>query len=105
MENLKQIIYREEDGVIMIIPENDNTQVIPRFKDDLSPTDAKPLDDLKTFCLTKVNELLYIVYLADEDRLDIQSKSEVICLALSEMQTDEKDIVTLAIDKCNQLLN
>lgn len=106
METLKQIIYREEDGVIMIIPQNEETQIIPRFFSELSSVDKLPLESLRDFCLTKVNNLIYIVYSSDVDRLDIQpNEGEVICLVVSELEEADKLIVDSALNKCTELLN
>ena len=106
METLKQIVYREEDGVIMIISNNENDQVIPRFLNELSQEDKSPLESLINYCLTKVEGLRYVVFLSEFNRMDVQpTDGEVVCLTLDELDNNDRGIIDLALSKCVELLN
>lgn len=106
METFKQIIYRDSDTALMIIPTNEKLQIVPRFVNELSEQDAASLLALKDFCLTKVEALSYVVYLQEENRLDIQPiEGKVVCLVVSDLDETDKAIVEAAGEKCKQLLN
>jgi hypothetical protein len=106
METFKQIIYRQEDEALMIIPQNEEIQIVPRFLKELSLDDKATIDSLISFCLTKVENLSYIIQLVDEDRIDIQKNDvSVVCLKISELEESEKQIVELAGSTYNKLLN
>ncbi len=90
----------------MIIPTNDNTQVIPRFINEFDENQKLPFLNLRDFCLTKTDSILYVVYTTDIDRLDIQPiEGEVVCLVVSELDTNDKSIVDSALQECTNLLN
>ena len=106
METFKQIVYRNEDTALMIIPTNDGMQIIPRFINDLSDSQKQPFLNLRDFCLTKTDSILYVVYTTDVDRLDIQPiEGSVVCLVVSELNQTDKDIVDSALQECTNLLN
>lgn len=106
METFRQIIYRDSDTALMILPTDEDVQVIARFVNELSEQDAAPLLALKDFCLTKVQTLPYVVYLQDENRLDIQPiEGDVVCLLVSELDENDKLIIDAAGIKCTELLN
>lgn len=106
METFKQIVYRNEDTALMIIPTNDDIQIIARFINELSDSQKQPFVNLRDFCLTKVESILYVVYTTDVDRLDIQPiEGEVVCLVVSELEQSDKDIVNSALQECTILLN
>jgi len=106
METFKQIIYRDSDTALMIIPTNQELQILPRFVCDLSKKDAQPLISLREFCLKKVDELEYVVYISEINRLDIQPKiGAVLCLDVSTLDDSEKTIIQNAGVKCTELLN
>lgn len=106
METFKQIIYRDSDTALMIIPTNEELKVVPIFVNELSEQNAEPLLALKEFCLTKVEELSYVVYLQEDNRLDIQPiEGRVICLVVSELDQSDKAIVEAAGAKCTELLS
>jgi hypothetical protein len=106
MENFKQIIYRDSDTALMILPLNDEIQIIPRFVNELTEEQKISFDDLKNFCLTKVSSLDYVVYTLDVNRLDIQATdNSVVCLMVSELDTKDKEIVQKVGLICTELLN
>jgi hypothetical protein len=106
METFKQIVYRNEDTALMIIPTNDDIQIIARFVNELSDLQKQPFINLRDFCLTKTESILYVVYTTDVDRLDIQPiEGDVVCLVVSELEQSDKDIVNSALQECTVLLN
>ena len=106
METFKQIIYRDSDTALMIIPTNEDVQVIARFVNELSVEDQVPFENLKNFCLTQVDSILYVVYTQDVNRLDIQPiEGDVVCLVVSELDDVDKEIVDEVGLKCIELLN
>lgn len=106
METFKQIVYRNEDTALMIIPTNNQIEIIPRFINDLSETEQQPFLNLRNFCLTKTDSIMYVVYTTDVDRLDIQpNEGNVVCLVVNELEEKDKDIVESALKECLKLLN
>lgn len=106
MENFKQIIYRDSDTALMILPLNDEIQIIPRFVNELTEEQKYYFDELKNFCLTKVTALDYVIYTLDVNRLDIQdTNNDVVCLVVSELDDKDKEIVQKIGAICIELLN
>ena len=90
----------------MIIPTNEDIQIIPRFINELSDSQKQPFINLRDFCLTKTDSILYVVYTTDVDRLDIQPiEGDVVCLVVNELDKNDKDIVDSALQECSNLLN
>ena len=106
MEKFKQIVYRHSDQALMIIPQNGEIQVIPRFIFELTEDQQVIFNKLEEFCLTHKDPLVYVVYTADVNRLDIQGDAiDVVCLLVSEMTPEDKAIVEQAGVLCTELLN
>lgn len=106
MENFKQIVYRQSDKALMIIPENNGIEVIPRFIFELTEEQQIPFSELEVFCLTQKHPLVYVVYTTDVNRLDIQGENdEVTCLVVSEMSSEDKLIVDQVGIICTELIN
>ena len=90
----------------MIITTNEDIQIIPRFINDLSDSQKQPFINLRDFCLTKTDTILYVVYTTDVDRLDIQPiEGDVVCLVVDELDQSDKDIINSALQECTNLLN
>ena len=104
MEILKQIIYRDSDGVLMVISDNPDFPVTPRFYSELSTENRTIVDNLKTFALTQIADIKYIVYTAEGDTLDLESNQEDIRLIVSDLG-DDKPTVDSYISMCETLLN
>ena len=106
METFKQIIYRDSDTALMILPTNEDVQVIARFVNELSVEDQVPFENLKNFCLTQVDSILYVVYTQDVNRLDIQPiEGSVVCLDVDSLDENDQLIVNSALQECSNLLN
>jgi hypothetical protein len=106
MENFKQIIYRHSDQALMILPQNDDIQVVARFVNELTTEQQISFSELESFCLTQKYPLVYVVYTTDVNRLDIQGDNdEVTCLLVSEMNTEDRLIVDQVKIICTELIN
>jgi hypothetical protein len=106
MENFKQIVYRQSDKALMIIPQNEELQVVPRFVNELTVEQQASFNELEVFCLTQKDPLVYIVYTTDVNRLDIQGENEeVVCLIVSEMSPEDKGIMDKVIIMCTKIIN
>ena len=105
METVKQIVYRENDGVLMIVANNEDLAPIPRFIQDLSTANKQVIENLRTFVLTKVADIKYVVYTAEGNTLDLESNGEeLVRLAVADLG-DDKPIVDAVGLLCTQLLN
>jgi len=107
METIKQIVFRESDLVVMIIPKSD-AQVIPRFLNEMQESDRAPLEALKTLCRTFINsELKYVVYVSEGNALNIEGEAEAenVTKIVSEMSVEDKAIVDNAGLICTQFIN
>lgn len=106
METFKQIVYRESDTALMIIPTNDELQVVPHFVNELSESQQEIFEQLKEFCLTKAESLAYGVYFTDEKRFDIQPESgDVVLVYIDELDPQDKLIFDEVGVICTELLN
>jgi hypothetical protein len=106
METFKQIVYRNDDTALMIVPTNEDIQIMPRFINELSDSQKQPFINLRDFCLTKTESILYVVYTTDVNRLDIQPiEGDVVYFVVNELDKSDKDIVNSALQECSNLLN
>ena len=105
METVKQIVYREEDRVLMIISDNVDFPITPRFYSELSIENKKTIDDLKTFTLMQVSDIKYIVYTIEGDVLDLESNQEENVRVIVNKLEGDKSIVDAFILICETLLN
>jgi hypothetical protein len=106
METFKQIVYRDSDTALMIIPTNDELQVVPHFVNELTESQQATFEQLKEFCLTKTNSLAYGVYFTDERRFDIQPiEGDVILVYIDELDPQDKLIFDEVGVICTDLLN
>ena len=105
METIKQIVYREEDGALMIIANNPDAPIIPRFVQDLTTKQKTVIENLRVFVLTKITDIKYVVYTAEGNTLNLESnQDENITLNVSDLG-DDKPIVDAVGLLCTQLLN
>jgi len=89
----------------MIVANNEDLAPIPRFIQDLSTADRQVIEDLRTFVLTKVDSIKYVVYTAEGNTLDLESNDEeLVRLEVSNLG-DDKPIVDAVGLLCTQLLN
>ena len=105
METIKQIVYREEDGALMIIANNPDAPIIPRFVQDLTTEQKTVIENLRVFVLTKITDIKYVVYTAEGNTLNLESnQDENITLNVSDLE-DDKPIVDAVGLLCTQLIN
>jgi hypothetical protein len=105
METIKQIIYRNIDGVLMIISDNVDFPITPRFYSELSTENKTIVDNLKTFSLTKVADIKYMVYTTEGDILDLESNQEENVRVLRADLEGDKPTLDCFIAMCETLLN
>jgi len=106
METFKQIVYREDDNALMIIPTNDEIQIIPRFVSELSFEQQQKFEELKALCLTKIDSLKYVVHYVESDILNLQSdEDKTVELVISTLSDSEKIIISEVGAICTELLN
>lgn len=106
MKTYKQIVYRQSDTALMIVPSNESEQIDIRFVNDLNDTQKQAFLDLRDFLLTQVDSLDYSVYTTDINRLDAQPlEGETKCILVDELDTNDKLIVDKVLAICLELLN
>ena len=106
MKTYKQIVYRQSDTALMIVPSDESEQTDIRFVNDLNDTQKQAFLALRDFLLTQVETLDYSVYTTDIDRLDAQPlEGETKCIAVSELDTNDKLIVDNVLAICLELIN
>jgi len=106
MKTYKQIVYRQSDTALMIVPSNESEQIDIRFVNDLNDTQKQTFLDLRDFLLTQVDSLDYSVYTTDINRLDAQPfEGDTKCILVDELDTNDKLIVDKVLTICLELLN
>lgn len=106
MKTYKQIVYRQSDTALMIVPSDENELTDIRFVNDLNDSQKETFLALRDFLLTQVDSLDYSVYTTDIDRLDAQPlEGETKCIVVSELDTNDKLIVDNVLAICLELLN
>lgn len=106
MKIYKQIVYRQSDTALMIVPSDENEQTDIRFVNDLSDTQKQSFINLRDFLLTQVDTLDYSVYTTDINRLDAQPlEGETKCILVDELDANDKLIVDKVLAICLELLN
>lgn len=106
MKTYKQIVYRQSDTALMIVPSDDTEQTEIRFVNDLNDTQKQAFLALKDFLLTQVDTLDYSVYTTDINRLDAQPlEGETKCIVVNELDINDKLIVDNVLAICLELIN
>lgn len=103
MSTIKEIIYRAEDGVLMIIPVDDSQPITPRWLVELNPTFQTNFNLIKGFAETQVENLKYIIYKSIDDILNVEGDSIVQVSSYDETNEVKSAVVQLLID-CELLL-
>lgn len=89
----------------MIISNNPDRQIIPRFIKDLSEIQKEVIENLKQFVLTKISTIKYVVYTAEDNTLNLEATDdENLSLNVSELGSN-KSIVDAVGLLCTKLLN
>jgi hypothetical protein len=106
MKTYKQIVYRQSDTALMIVPSDENEQIDIRFVNDLNDTQKQAFLDLRDFLLTQVDTLDYSVYMTDLNRLDAQPlEGATKCILVDELDENDKLTVDKVLAICLELLN
>lgn len=106
MKTYRQIIYRQSDTALMIMPSDISETVEIRFVKDLSDAQKQAFLDLRDYLLTQVETLDYSVYTTDINRLDAQPiEGETKCILVDNLDTNDKLIVDEVLAICSKLLN
>jgi hypothetical protein len=106
MVDYKQIVYREEDKALVIVPQNDSIGTKVVFIEQLEVDLINPLLALKTLSESKVDSTLkYVVAYKGTNELNIEHKNGVLILDITKLPNDEILIITNAITACLQILN
>jgi hypothetical protein len=106
MKIYKQIVYRQSDTALMIVPSDESELTAIRFVNDLNDTQKQAFLDLRDFLLTQVDTLDYSVYTTDINRLDAQPlDGETKCILVDELDVNDKLIVDKVLAICLELLN
>lgn len=110
MEKIKQIIYREEDHVLMIIPIDLSIEIIPRYTTNLSQRYSTTFNEMRDYLLTKIDSIKYITYIADDKSLHVQSNEDNSkVFDQNNMNQEEKSMINSYTEAlciiCEDLLN
>lgn len=89
----------------MIIADNFDFPVTPRFYSELSTTNRTIIDNLKTFALTQISDIKYMVYTTEGNTLDLESNQEEDVRLIVADLGDDKPTVDAYISMCDTLLN
>lgn len=90
----------------MIIANNPDFPITPRFYSELSSADKTIVDNLKTFALTKVLTIKYMVFTSLTNNLDLEpNEGDVVSLDVNTLSASDKAIIDAYTTMCNTLLN
>jgi hypothetical protein len=108
MENFKQIVYRNEDEVLVIVPQSENVNTKVNFLNEIDSVKASKLNSLKNLCIEKIPQdsvLKYVVAEKGTNILNIEHSEGVISLDITTLESSEQLIVSDSIQVCIQLIN
>ena len=108
MENFKQIVYRNEDEVLVIVPQSENVNTTVNFLNEIDSVKAGKLNALKNLCIEKIpvdSVLKYVVAEKGTNILNIEHSEGVISLDITTFESSEQLIVSDSIQVCIQLIN
>jgi hypothetical protein len=108
MENFKQIVYRNEDEVLVIVPQSENVNTKVNFLNEIDSVEAGKLNALKNLCIEKIpidSVLKYVVAEKGTNIINIEHSEGVISLDITTLESSEQLIVSDAIQVCIQLIN
>ena len=106
MKTYKQIMYRQLDGALIIVPSEESEPTEIRFVSELTEVQMQAFLELKTFLLTQVEEFDYCSYTTNNDELGIQPITGLtVVLIVSELDENDKLTVDKVLAICLELLN
>jgi hypothetical protein len=106
MEDFKQIVFRNEDEALVIIPMLQESETKVFFLNQLETIEKSKLVALKELCESKIEEpLKYVVAEKGTNIINVEHKNGVLQLNILDLSDSEKLIVQNAIDVCTKLIN
>ncbi len=110
MDAIKQIIYREDDRVLMIVPNDLDIEIVPRTIDDLPARNLTVFNEMRDYLLTLIDSTEYIIYIAENKSLHLQSYNNAIrAYIYDELDAEKKSTLGSYMDAfyimCEELLN
>jgi hypothetical protein len=108
MENFKQIVYRNEDDVLVIVPTSENVNTKVNFLNELDSTNLEKLNALKNLCIEKIPAETFLKYVVSErgtNILNVEHSEGVIQINIMTLNSQEQTIVSDSINVCIELLN
>jgi hypothetical protein len=108
MEDFKQIVFRNEDEVLVIVPQSEDAITKVNFLNEIDSVKAGKLNALKNLCIEKIpvdSVLKYVVAEKGTNILNIEHSEGVISLDITTLESSEQLIVSNSIQVCIQLIN
>lgn len=106
MDNFKQIVFRNEDGALVIIPMLQDSLTKVFFLNQLETAEQNKLIALKELCESKIEEpLKYVVAERGTNILNVEYYGGVLQLNILDLTDPEKLIVQDSIQVCIELIN
>ncbi len=106
MKDFKQIVYRNADEALVIVPLLEDSETKVFFLNQLEITKQNKLIALKELCESKIEESLkYVVAEKGTNIINIEYENGVLQLNILDILDAEKLIVQNAITVCVELLN
>lgn len=106
MIDFKQIVYRNEDEALVIVPLPQDSETKVFFLNQLETTEQNKLIALKELCESKIEEpLKYVVAEKGTNIINVEFENGVLQLNILDLLDAEKLVVQNAIQVCIKLLN
>lgn len=106
MNDFKQIVFRNEDGALVIIPMLQDSLTKVFFLNQLETAEQNKLIELKELCESKIEEpLKYVVAERGTNILNVEYHEGVLQLNILDLTDPEKLIVQDSIQVCTELIN
>lgn len=108
MEDFKQIVYRNEDEALVIVPKSENLEIKVNFLNKIDSVSANKLNALKNLCIEKIpndSVLKYVVSERGTNILNIEHSEGVIQIDITTLSENEISIISDSINACIDLLN
>lgn len=106
MIDFKQIVYRNEDEALVIVPLPQDSETKVFFLNQLETAEKNELIALKELCESKIEEpLKYVVAEKGTNIINVEFENGVLQLNILELNDSEKLVVQNSIQVCIGLLN
>ena len=105
METIKQIVYRELDEVLMIVPLNELKVINPIFIKDLNDLNKSIFYDFKNICISQLSPVKYIVNDVSKNKYNIESETENKDIYINDLNSEEKEKIEIFLQICRNFIN